>query len=109
MISIFEVFAINRDEDDFLENLGLFCENQNEGSSMQSVNSPNDTEDLSDPNQKVLFDFKEKLTKEEYEWCIEAVREGGKNILSTIDVFVKLKDEDDFIHSLKRCFKLDRK
>ncbi len=24
MISIFEVFAINRNEDDFLENLGLF-------------------------------------------------------------------------------------
>ena len=25
MISIFEVFAINRDEDDFLENLGLLA------------------------------------------------------------------------------------
>lgn len=25
MISIFEVFAINRNEDDFLENLGLFA------------------------------------------------------------------------------------
>ena len=26
MISIFEVFAINRNEDDFLENLGLFAQ-----------------------------------------------------------------------------------
>lgn len=26
MISIFEVFAVNRDEDDFLENLGLLAQ-----------------------------------------------------------------------------------
>ena len=63
MISIFEVFAINRDEDDFLENLGLFSECQNEptedSGSMNTIISKDDGIDLSNPHIKVLYEFKD--------------------------------------------------
>eukprot|EP00347_Sterkiella_histriomuscorum_P013336 403365107 len=128
MISIFEVFAINRDEDDFLENLGLlaqiFLEQDNEHNTTisEAVNTEQDTLeiqqqqlieefpsaiDLQDPRIAIVHSLKEKLTPEEHKWCIQAVKDATlKNLLVIIDVFKVTKDELDLIHSLKKIYKM---
>lgn len=50
LISIFEVFAINRSEDDFLENLGLFNQYMQE----QEEDKKKVEEENADPRIKVL-------------------------------------------------------
>lgn len=65
MISIFEVFAINRNEEDFLENLGLFAQLVLE---IQS-NGHDDLKqriEVENSNVVILNEFKEKLSDEEY-------------------------------------------
>ena len=111
MISIFEVFAINRNEEDFLENLGIFSDLalEPEGSVNSSISPDIEEEDLSDPRVKILADYKDQLTEEEYIWCKEAVKENGKNVNMLIEVFKATNDMNDFIHSLKKCFKVGKK
>ena len=116
MISIFEVFAINRNEDDFLENLGLFAQlvmEQDEDNEDDEDEKEQETkvpeEDLSDPKVKTLHTFKDQLTPEEYEYCKNALKESGKNIQMTIQVYDITKDKDDFVHSLKKIFKMGKK
>ena len=63
MISIFEVFAINRNEDDFLENLSLFAQLVMEQDDMtdgtkEDLQPEESEEDLSDPKVKILVDYK---------------------------------------------------
>lgn len=113
MISIFEVFAINRNEDDFLENLGLFAQllmdSDEEEDTKEDEEPKEPEEDLSDPKMKTLFEFKSQLTPEEYEFCKAAIREGGRNISTTILVYESTKDSHDFLHSVKKLFKLGKK
>ena len=59
MICIFEVFALNRNEDDFLENLGILNEIrlQNEDSQINTINdSDNGHISDDDRNQTSQFD-----------------------------------------------------
>jgi hypothetical protein len=77
MISIFEVFAVNRNEDDFLENLFIFKdvvneEMQNNVQENEETPSPKkDDQELEEnfPLLKFLSPFKEQLSFEEYHWC----------------------------------------
>ena len=58
---------------------------------------------------KTLSEFKDRLTPEEYEHCKTAIKEGGKNVITTIQVYEITKDHDDFVHSIKKLFKLGKK
>lgn len=50
MISIFEVFALNRDEDDFLENLGLLAQiSLEEADTHENEGEENTDEESNDP------------------------------------------------------------
>jgi hypothetical protein len=96
MISIFEVFAINRNEDDFLENLALFAQlvmaqdeeqedEEEEEDSKEDIKEP--VEDLSDPRIKSLSEVKSQLTTEEYEYCKAVALANGPLVNTTINVY----------------------
>lgn len=116
MISIFEVFAINRNEEDFLENLGLFAQLVLEIQSNGGAEGKEPPED-SNPNIVLLNEFRDRLSDEEYQWAKQAIVEEGKNwrlqsmiiaknVMTVINVYNIMKDRDDFIHSLKKAHKV---
>ena len=78
MISIFEVFAVNRNEEDFLENLFIFKElvNEENGQSLAGNSPPRNfekEEEEKHPALKVLNQFKESMASEEYAWCKQII------------------------------------
>ena len=111
MISVFEVFAINRNEDDFLENLDLFkqlvMEQQENGTEITGFEEQKeDEEEVKQwPKMQYLQQFRGELTEEEYQWCRKGVKDEMKNILNIIECWVILKDSNDLIHSLKQLYK----
>jgi hypothetical protein len=110
MISVFEVFALNRNEQDFIENLELYgtiiMEQQEEKDRSESIEPE---EDLSDPRVKTLFDFKGQITEEEYQWAKQQVAENNKKVIMVVEVYHKMKDGTDFVHSIKRIFNMSKK
>lgn len=96
MISIFEVFAQNRSELDFIENLEVYG---------QIVTDKEEEGDLSNPLMKPLYEVRDQLSLEEFEWAREKVKEGFKKLSMVIKVFELNHDKTDFIHSIKRLAK----
>jgi hypothetical protein len=66
-------------------------------------------EDLSDPRVKTLFDFKGQISEEEYQWAKQQVSENNKKVIMVVDVFHKMKDGNDFVHSIKRFYNMSKK
>lgn len=116
IISIFEVFAINRNEEDFLENLGLFTNmiaTQEDQEEDKEDGNSEDSEGLSlleaeFPLLKVVNQFKSQLTPEEYEWCVQAVKNNGKIIKSSIEAFTVTNDDKDLIHTMKKIYNMKK-
>lgn len=110
MISIFEVFALNRNEVDFIENLEIYGQmimDQHEGREDEEPTKPE--EDLSDPKLKILFEVKDQLSEDEYDFAKMQLKENNKRIMMIFNVYENTKDLSDFLHSLKRIFKMNRK
>lgn len=103
MIAIFEVFALNRNEFDFIENLemygSIYMEQEEENKTGQEVT---EEEDLSDPKVKLLSEFKDQLTPEEYQWGKDQIAEGHKKVIMILNLYEQMKDGNDFLHSFKR-------
>jgi hypothetical protein len=125
MISIFEVFAVNRNEDDFLENLFIFKDVVNEETiaaqqAVEDVPSPKKEDqekelEESFPLLKFLSPFKDQLSFEEYHWCkhlILATNPDDQAILrkltQIIECYKVMNDEQDYVHSIKQLFKKSR-
>mmetsp|Transcript_38716 Transcript_38716/g.37058 ORF Transcript_38716/g.37058 Transcript_38716/m.37058 type:complete len:110 (+) Transcript_38716:1578-1907(+) len=109
MISVFEVFALNRNETDFIENLELYGSIIMEQQEDNDMDNLEEDEDLSDPNVAALAEFREQITEEEYEWGKGQIKENNKKLLIIIDVYNKMKDGADFLHSFKRIFNMANK
>ena len=106
MISVFEVFAINRNEDDFLENLDLFKQLVMEQEDPAANEEQKEAEEeLKNPKLAVLYEFRESLTEEEFQWCRQEVKNTTKNIINIIECFLIMKDTNDLVHSLKQLYK----
>lgn len=121
MISIFEVFAVNRNEDDFLENLFIFKDVVNEEMMNGQIPSVNDVQSPKREDQeleenfpmlKFFTPYKEQLSFEEYHWCKHLILATNpddeillKKLTQIIDCFKIMKDEQDYIHSIKQLFK----
>ncbi|CDW71526.1 UNKNOWN [Stylonychia lemnae] len=117
MISIFEVFAINRNGEDFLENLGLFAQLVMEQEGVEDQNqlidqkadeveeiSQEDELDLTNPKIQVLNQVRGQLTEQEFKWVVQAVNDNLKNINTIIQVFTMMKDMNDLVHSIKKLY-----
>ena len=115
MISIFEVFAINRSEEDFLENLNIFkLFIDQDDQSPTDEDAEQETEalvdpDLNNPNIQIVFQMKDRLGDDIYNWCKQAVKDNVKNVMSSINAWIALKDDADLVDSLKRVYRLNNK
>ena len=114
MISIFEVFAVNRSEDDFLENLFIFKDLVNEEQALED-RMARDLEIIREeeeafPHMKVLNQFRERLSPDEYAWSravLTKVVDSAlpfKNLTQAITCWGLMKDDADLVHSVKRIF-----
>jgi len=102
IISIFEVFAINRNEDDFLENLNIIADIIQE----LEEEKEKEEEENKDPNMKALNDLKkEHLVPFEVDRLKEMLKGGNRILLSAINAFKKIGDLNDFVHTLKLFLK----
>lgn len=124
MVCIFEVFAQNRNVDDFLENLGIYQqqrapENQEEEQGMdpqvlsqeeqlpqlpdanENVEPPEEQED---PDLAILKQVRARLSDEVYAYHCQKLQEGERKTLMLLKCFKSTNDEDDFVHSMKRLF-----
>ena len=131
MICIFEVFAQNRNEDDFLENLGFYSnqrhnlEDLNQNPEQQQASSShldimfpevNDSpqsipepEEPVDPNQALLVEHKEKFEAGEFDFFKEKVSSGDKRTIMMINCYRKNNDLDDMMNSMHRYYKKQKK
>eukprot|EP00349_Pseudokeronopsis_sp_Brazil_P011649 CAMPEP_0202978266 /NCGR_PEP_ID=MMETSP1396-20130829/84748_1 /ASSEMBLY_ACC=CAM_ASM_000872 /TAXON_ID= /ORGANISM="Pseudokeronopsis sp., Strain Brazil" /LENGTH=111 /DNA_ID=CAMNT_0049717183 /DNA_START=2276 /DNA_END=2611 /DNA_ORIENTATION=- len=111
MISIFEVFAQNRNETDFIENLELYgtIAMEQQEDDLGGDEEEEEEEDLSDPNVKTLHEFKEQMGSEEYSWGKEQIGLQNKKLLMILNVYNQMKDANDFLHSFKRLYNMAKK
>jgi hypothetical protein len=131
MISIFEVFSVNRNEEDFLENLYILKEIYNEelqeaellqeGEGSQERQQPTPTKrqieeelERTFPQLQYLHPIYDFLSFEEFHWLKQQITTAStdstslpvvKKIDGIIQVYQLLKDQADFIHSLKQLYK----
>ena len=123
MISIFEVFAMNRNEQDFLENLYLLKEVFNEEQEQQQEEEEDllDMQDDEEEEDKIemelekaypclheLHQVREQLSFEEFQWLKQQVTlesPAKKKVEGIVQVYRMLKDLSDFLHSLRSLFK----
>lgn len=115
MISIFEVFAVNRNEEDFLENLFIFKDlvNEEQAALAQQTVAQEESaklqaaEEEQYPNVKVLNQFREGIDEEVYQWCRESLKAQPpqKHLTDAFNCWRAVKDDRDLVHSLKTIFK----
>ena len=112
MISIFEVFATNRNEDDFLENIALFAtivHQEKEEAKKLEEEAKKKEEEESDPNivliVKLLTDG--LIEEAECDKIKKEIKEKNRKVLSVIKFGQKSGDMKDMAHSIKTlCKKL---
>lgn len=106
MISIFEVFAVNRNEEDFLENLFIFKELVNED--VEEKPNPEKEEEERIPALKPLNQYKDRLAPEELAWLKQVLIDElpqVKQVMQAIACLKATNDDNDFVHSLKQVYK----
>ena len=127
IICIMEVFSQNKNEDDFLENLGLLSQVMKEGDRQEveeqkaahdvldSDFSEND-QTTEDPEDSFIVDVKQSLdqgflTQDIALYCIDRHRTNtnDKKLTMTHNVFKRSKDLKDFGNSLKRIYQREKK
>ena len=59
------------------------------------------------PNLQYLNPFKERLSPEEYQWSKQALTQDtpNKSLTQIIECLKIMKDEADFVHSIKQLYK----
>lgn len=103
IISIFEVFALNRNPDDFLENLQLIRDYINVGS------ESNHTEPVQDPYEGAFQQIKDNFTQEEISMLAPLVAEQNKIAKNALDVFMVNKNINDCVGTFRILIKRLRK
>ena len=122
IICIMEVFSQNKNEDDFLENLGLLSQVMKEGDRqdveeqkaggdvLDSDFSEND-QTTEDPEDSFVVDVKQSLadgflTQDIALYCIDRHKSNAndRKLTMTHNVFKRSKDLKDFGNSLKRIY-----
>ena len=53
--------------------------------------------------------MKDRLGDDIYNWCKQAVKDNVKNVMSSINAWIALKDDADLVDSLKRVYRLNNK
>ena len=104
MISIFEVFAINRNEDDFLENLGLYAQLILEHDEEHQEETPVPREPENE-NITLLKDYQSEFSAEEFEKLKNHILEETKMIMTAIKIFKLNKDSKDMVHTMRLFLK----
>lgn len=114
MISIFEVFAINRNEDDFLENIALFAEvvqkendakraEEEKANKLEEQKKQEETLVQTDPNYATIVRLRDAdlLTQEEADKCKTNLEAKNKKLLTTLKFGAKQNNDKELAHTLK--------
>ena len=57
----------------------------------------------------MLFENKERLTDDQYQWVKQAIKDGMKKVTLLYEVLKSTNDYDDFFHSIKKLYNLAKK
>jgi len=116
-VSSFEVFALNRNEHDFLQNLKIISDIETSKNFIESPlnrNSPNDKQfkgffDEYDEDKKILEQALEEVkgmfNDHEHVVIVNLFNVNYKVLLAAAWSFIETKDKDDFVHTVKLIIK----
>ena len=74
---------------------------------MAAIEEQQSNEEQSYPNLQFLNPFKERLSADEYLWSKQALMQDtpNKSLIQIIECLKIMKDEADFVHSIKQLYK----